>query len=78
MSYPLPTLLSFDGSQPDPWSGKAPALKPGRGEAGWTVYRFDTAADRALFMLANPASRMPCWARIERGLPADSGAGKAV
>jgi hypothetical protein len=52
--FDLPVLLSFSG-------------KPGRGEAGWTVYRFTSRASRLTFMAAHAASRMPCWARIERG-----------
>lgn len=54
----LPTLLSFDGRG---------GFRPGRGEAGWTVYAFPSADDRARFMREHPESRMPCWARIERG-----------
>jgi hypothetical protein len=56
--FTLPTLLSFDGNG---------GFKPGRGQAGWTVYSFDSAAARAAFMAANGPSRMPCWVRIERG-----------
>ena len=57
-SYELPILLRFDGRG---------GLLPGRGEAGWTVYTFDSAAERASYMAAHRESRMPCWARIERG-----------
>jgi hypothetical protein len=56
--FSLPTLLSFDGKG---------GFKPGRGEAGWTVYAFGTAEERAAFMAGHAASRMPCWSRIEAG-----------
>lgn len=46
----LPYLLSFDG---------AGGCKPGRGEAGWTVATFASAAARAAFMAAHPESAMP-------------------
>jgi len=52
----LPTLLSFDGKG---------GFKPGRGEAGWTVYGFDTVAERDAFMKTHGYARMPCWDRID-------------
>jgi len=37
---------------------------PGRGEAGWTVYTFETATDAAAFVRAYRHAAMPCWARF--------------
>ena len=50
----VPTLLSFDGGN----------VKPGRGEAGWTVYEFATRAEALAFMAAHSFAAMPCWSRI--------------
>lgn len=55
---PLPARLSFDGKG---------GFKPGRGQAGWTVYTFDSVEDRDAFMRAYPEAAMPCWRRIEVG-----------
>ena len=52
----LPALLSFDGKG---------GFKPGRGQAGWTVFQFESIEDRALFMRLHPESAVPCWKRIE-------------
>jgi hypothetical protein len=57
-SYALPVALTFDGSG---------GFKPGHGDAGWTLYRFATARERAVFMASHPASRMPAWLRIANG-----------
>ena len=51
----LPALLSFDGKG---------GFKPGRGMAGWTVFEFESAEDRALFMRLHPDAAMPCWKRL--------------
>lgn len=58
----LAYLIDFDGlTRP----GDLPKFKPGRGNAGWTVAEFPTAAERAAFMAAHPESRMPSWSRID-------------
>jgi len=56
----LPTRLSFSGR----YDGRLPILVPGRGEAGWTLYEFANADERAAFMASHPEAAMPCWARI--------------
>jgi len=52
----LPANLDFDGKG---------GFKPGIGRAGWTVYQFESAADRNEFMRLYPQAAMPCWKRIE-------------
>jgi hypothetical protein len=56
--HTLPVALTFDGKG---------GFKPGRGNAGWTVYEFGSAEERAEFMARHRDARMPAWARIERG-----------
>lgn len=53
--FSLPVRLSFDGRG---------GIKPGRGEAGWTLMEFDSAAERAEFMNQHTEAEMPCWRRI--------------
>lgn len=61
MTFPLPVLLTFDHSLPGPF----PKFKPGRGNAGWTVYEFASENERAEFMRAHPESCMPSWKRLD-------------
>ena len=56
----LPANLSFDGKG---------GFRPGRGEAGWTLYLFESIADRDLFMRLHPEAAMPCWKRVKAGEP---------
>ena len=60
-SYTVPYWLSFG---PSTGPGATPPLVPGRGEAGWTMARFDTADVALRFMDAHRASAMPCWPRL--------------
>jgi hypothetical protein len=53
--FDLPVNLSFDGRG---------GVKPGRGEAGWTMISFESEADRSAFMKAHREAAMPCWRRI--------------
>lgn len=57
----LPALLSFGDFDP---ATKCTALVPGRGEAGWAVYRFPTVEAREAWALRHQASAMPCWKRL--------------
>lgn len=39
------------------------ATKPGRGDAGWTVGRFESVEAAEAFMVAHPEAALPCWKR---------------
>jgi hypothetical protein len=56
VAFPLPVLVTFDGP------GK---FKPGRGDAGWSLYAFDSAEARTAFMRRHPEGRMPSWTYLE-------------
>jgi len=62
-SIQVPYRLSFEHSEHD-GAGRA-ALKPGRGEAGWTVAGFATLADAHAWAAQHQAAAMPCWKRPE-------------
>jgi len=51
----LPVGLTFDGKG---------GFKPGRGNAGWTVYEFASESERDAFMARHPDAAMPCWRRV--------------
>jgi len=53
----LPVALSFVPGRPG-------ETRPGRGEAGWTIYQFKTIEDRNDFMRRHPEAAMPAWKRI--------------
>lgn len=57
----LPYRLTFDGPTP---TGGLPKVKPGRGNAGWTVATFASIDDARAFMAAHPGAEMPCWRRF--------------
>ncbi len=59
----LPARLAFKTGDPRTFLPVGSAGS--HGDAGWTVYKFETAADRALLMAQYPGARMPCWNRIE-------------
>lgn len=51
----VPYALSFD---------RKGGVKPGRGEAGWTVASFKTMASALAFMRRHPEAEMPAWNRF--------------
>jgi hypothetical protein len=55
---PVDTLPTYLG-----WNGREKV--PGRGEAGWTVYKFENAREAAWFFQSHQHCAMPCWKRFE-------------
>lgn len=55
----LPARIDFDGKG---------GFKPGIGMAGYTIFSFESIADRDLFMRLYPGSAMPCWKRVTPGV----------
>lgn len=76
VDFGVPAYLSFDRENQRNASGRmVPGLKLGRGEAGWTVYRFATAAEALSFAEALPPEcRMPSYSRSIAELRAAAGA----
>lgn len=61
--YSLPVALEWA----DTFTGRFRDVRPGRGEAGYTIYTFDNREAALAFMAQHPTARMPAWRRIERG-----------
>lgn len=65
----VPFLLSWceksDARAIAPLAQKSAGVRPGRGDAGWTVYTFSTLADARAWAARHRESAMPCWKRSE-------------